>query len=329
MKTSKSTFLIIALAPMAVAGHVYAYQQADTAKIASAKVLPVQDDNEKNKPNAYQLFGHGDATLDSLSKKISYYSSLMRAYEQSKAYETLKIRAKGFTKPTPTFYNNDTLRHIMAALDNISKYFTAQTNRHLELKRDSLGTLLGDYFKTPKFIAINTRLQKKYHIDPAKNYGEDDANYREYHNELLKKMPASAKDNLQQLKRLSEEWREEIQSPQYLAYIKQLPVLIDSMKNYYKKPHVAQYSYASYEATMDVPAAERKKAQDELVAYHHKPEYQHAHDMLLEYSEKMRDYYKKTPAVKDREDAWKSELKTILADDYDTIVHPAHGLDLQ
>ncbi|MBS1525216.1 MAG: hypothetical protein JST19_06185 [Bacteroidetes bacterium] len=330
MKKHRFIYLMAVALPLAaMAGRVYACRQTDTARVANTKTLQAEDDNEKTQPNAYQLFGHGDPVLDSLGKKISYYSNILRNYERSQDYEALKTRAQGFSKPEPTFYNNDTLRHIMAGLDQIKQYFKTHTSASLPLKRDSLGQIVGDYFKTQKFIAINTRLQQKYHIDPAKSYSDGDAGYRKYREELFKKMPGGIKDDLQQLKTLSEQQRAEMQSPEFLACIKKLPVLIDSMKGYYKTPHVAQYSYAAYEAKMDVPAAERRKAEDELTAYHRKPEYMHALEMLNEYSEKMRDYYKNTPVVKIREETWKNELKTILADDYTTIVHPSQGLALQ
>jgi bla regulator protein blaR1 len=330
MKMNSFKYVVMAILPITtIAGRVYAHQQTDTAKASVTKTTLAEDDNENNKPNAYQLFGHGDPTLDSLGKQINRYSKVIQSYDHSSAFETLKAKANGFSKPAPTFYNNDTLRHIMAGINKISDYFKTHMSRDVSLKRDSLGQIVGDYFKTEKFTAVNSRLQKKYHIDPAKSYSDDNADYGRYHNELLKKMPANIKDDLQQLKSLSEKQRKEMQSPEFAANIKRLPALIDSMKSYYKKPHVEQYSYASYEATKDVPFDERIKAGNELQAYFKNPEFRHASEMINEYSTKMRDYYQNTPAAKEREDAWKNELKIILADDYDSILHPGRGIVLQ
>lgn len=306
---------------------VYAQQTGPVITNVSAKTMPATEDSEVNRPNAYQLFGYGDPKMDSLGKQIDYYGRLIYNYDHSKAYETLKAKAKGFSTTTPAFYDNDTLRHMMAGIDKISKDFNAAGSRALSLKRDSLGRLVGDYFKTSKFRDVNSELLKKYHIDPAKNYTSNNSDYQIYRQQLLKKMPEQVLNQLQELKELSAEFRNRLQSPQYVADVRQLHVLLDSMKNYYKKPHVAQYSYASYEATMDVPADERRKAQDELRAYLQNGEFRSFTDKLNDYAKQMREYYQNTPIVKEHEEAWKNELKTLLADDYDNILYPGRGLD--
>jgi hypothetical protein len=215
----------------------------------------------------------------------------------------------------------------MAGIAIISKDFNASENRSLELKKDSLGRLVGDYFKTQEFVETNSKLQKKYHIDSSETYTMSNEDYARYHNNLLKEMPPEIKNDLQQLKALSAKFRDMLQLPEFITDIKQLHVLLDSMKNYYKKPHAAQYTYASYEATMDVPAEERRKAQSELYNYIEKPEFHQYSEMLNGYVKQMRDYYQNSPVVKKREDAWKNELRTILADDYDIILHPGRGLE--
>lgn len=327
MKTNRFTYLISALLPVAaLAVPVYGQQTNATITNISTKTIQVDDDSEAIKPNAYQLFGQGDPKMDSISRQIDHYGKLIYNYDHSKAYETLNAKAKGFSTTAPAFYDNDTLRHIMAGINKISKDFNTSGSRDLALKRDSIGHLIGDYFKTQKFREANSKLLKEYDIDPAKNYTNNDADYQRYHDELLKKLPEKIKNNLQELKELSAEFRNMLQSPEYVADVRQLHVLLDSMKNYYKKPHVVQYTYANYEATMDVPADERRKAQDELRAYLQNTEFHSFTDKLNDYAKEMRDYYQNTPVVKEHEEAWKNELKTLLADDYDSIVHPGRGL---
>jgi len=327
MKTNGFKYLVAAIIPIAtLASPVYAQQNADTTRALNTKALPTEGDNEQSKPNAYQLFGYGDPKLDSLNRQIIHYSNVIYHYDHNHAYEILNANAKGFSKPTPAFYNNDTLRRLMGRLDKISEYFKTHLSRDLNLKRDSLGRLIGDYFKTEKFAAVNAKLQIQYHIDPAKKYTDADAGYRQYREELFRKMPAEVKKDIRELKELSAEVRNQLQSPQNIAYLKQIPILIDSMKSYYKQPHAEQYTYASYEATMDVPIEQRHKAQDELQAHFKNPDFRHASELLNTYGQQMRDYYKRTPAVKEREEAWKNQLRTILADDYDSIVHPGHYL---
>ena len=310
----------------ALAGPLYAQQNTDTTRAGNAKTSPAEADNEQSKPNAYQIFGFGDPKLDSLNKQIGYYSILMYNYDHSKKYEVLKANSSGFSKQTAAFYNNDTLRHLMARIDAIAQYFKVHTSRNLYLKRDSLGHLIGDYFKTERFITVNSRLQHKYHIDPSKTYTAADASYRQYRAELFKKMPVEVKKDIGELKELSMAVRDQLQSPQNITYLKQIPILIDSMKNYYKKPHTEQYTYASYEATMDIPADQKRKATDELMAYLKNPESHHTSDLLRDCAKQMHDYYQNTPDLKAREEVWKNELKIILADDYDDIVHPGHDL---
>jgi len=215
----------------------------------------------------------------------------------------------------------------MAGIDKITKDFNTFQSYAFALKKDSLGRLVGDYFKTQKFTDLNSKVQKKYHIDPAKNYTLADADYRAYHDELLKKMPEQIKNDLQQLKDLSVQFRNRLQSPEYVADIKQLHLLLDSVKSYYKTQHIEQYTYASYKATMDVPADEQRKAQEELRAYLQNPKIHNYSEKLNEYGTAMRDHYKNSPVAKEREDAWKNELKIILADDYDVILHPGRGLE--
>jgi hypothetical protein len=327
MKTNRFKYLIAAIVPMmAIASPLHAQQKSESVSTVSLKSTSPDDDNETTKPNAYQLFGHGDPKLDSISKQTDHYSNMVYNYDHSKAYETLTARAKGFSHDPKSFYDNDTMRNIMAGVDRISKDFKAHMGRELSLKRDSLGRLIGDYFKTQKFVQFNTKLQKKYNIDPAKSYTSDNADYKRYHAELMQNMPDNIKNDLQQLKALGEESRARLQSPQYVADIKQLHLLLDSMKSYIKKQHTKQYTYASYEATMDVPADERKKAQEELRVYLQSPDFRSGMDKWNEYATVMRDYYKSNPAVKQHEDAWKNELKTILADDYNSILHPGEGL---
>lgn len=317
MKTCSFKRLIAALILLAAyAMPVYSQQVADSVK----------DDNEKNKPNAYQLFGYGDAKMDSLAKQLNDYSKVIYNYDHSRKYETLKLNSQGFSKPTMSFYANDTLRRLMGQIYQITQYFDAHSTRDISLKRDSLGRLIGDYFKTQKFIAINLNLQRKYNIDPAKNYDANDNAYNRYHNELFGKMPAPIRREIEELKRLSNQLREQVSAPQQIAYLKQMPVLIDSMKSYYKKPHTAQYTYASYEATMDISADQRKQAQDELRDYLNNSDFRHAMELLNESGQKMHDYYNNTPVVKEHEEAWRNELKTILANDYTDIVHPSHDL---
>jgi hypothetical protein len=305
---------------------LHAQQKSETVSAVSLKTNSSDDDNETNKPNAYQLFGHGDAKLDSLGKQVDHYGNLMYNYDHSKAYEALNAKSRGFSGEPRTFYDNDTLRNMMAGVDKISKDFKASNGRELMLKRDSLGRLVGDYFKTQKFVQVNSKLQKKYNIDPAKSYTVANADYKRYHDELLKSMPDNIKNDLQQLKALSAESRARLQSPQYVADIKQLHVLLDSMKRYFKTQHTKQYTYDSYEATMDIPADERKKAQEEFRAYMQSPEFHNISEKLNEYAKEMHDYYQNTPAAKEHEDAWKNKLRTILADDYDSILHPGEGL---
>jgi hypothetical protein len=327
MKIDKFKYLITAVLPMTtLAGPVHA-QQTTAPAIVSTKTTPVDGDDETNHPNAYQLFGHGDPKLDSLNKQVDHYSKLMYNYDHSKTYETLNAKAKGFSGAATTFYDNDTLRNIMAGITKISKGFNASESRSLELEKDSLGHLVGDYFKTEKFREFNSKLQKKYRIDPAKKYSLDNADYTQYHDELFKKMPQEIKNDLQQLKDLSAKFRNMLQTPEFVADIKQLRILIDSMKNYYKKPHTAQYTYASYEATMDIPAEERRKAQNELYNYMERPEFHQYSEMLNGYAKQMRDYFQNSPTVKAHEEAWKNELRAILADDYDIILHPGRGLE--
>ena len=314
------------IAPMAaMINPVYAWQNNGAVTAVNAKTQP-EDDNESTKPNAYQLFGYGDTKMDSLSTLLNSYSVKWRSFTNNSNYETLKNKARGFSKPTPAFYDNDTLRRLMSRIDQISSYFKTHSTRDLQLKRDSLGQVIGNYFKTPKFVAINSGLQKKYHIDPAKSYDNADVDYRQYHDQLFKKMSADIKADLKELKILSEQVRDQMQAPENVAYLKQLPALIDSIKNYYKTPHIKQYDYSGYEAMMDIPADERRKAQAVFTALNQDPEIRRTMDKLNQCGEQMRYYYKNTPAVKDREDAWKNELRTILADDYDNILHPGHGL---
>jgi len=327
MKTNIFKYLVAAVLPIAaLVAPVYAQKIYAKASLSS-KTTQASADDEQAKPNAYQLFGHGDPKLDSLSRQADHYMTLMYNYDHSKTYETLNAKAKGFSSKATTFYDNDTLRHIMAGINKISKDFNTFQSRDLALKKDSLGRLVGDYFKTQKFGEINSKLQKRYHIDPAKNYPIDNADYRQYHDALLKNIPEEIKNNLQQLKELSVRSRNMLQSPGYVTEVKQLHVLLDSMKNFIKTKHTAQYTYASYEATMDVPMAERRKAQDELRAYLQNPEFHNYSEKLNEYAKEMRDYYQEAPVVKEREEAWKNELRTILADDYDIILHPGRGLE--
>jgi hypothetical protein len=315
------------LSAAALASPVCAQQSNATATAVSSKTVRSDADDEQNRPNAYQLFGYGDPKLDSLSRQVDHYSKLMYNYDHSKAYETLIARAKGFSTKAPGYYANDTLRRIMTSLDNISKDLRITMNRDLAMRKDSLGRLVGDYFKTQKFTKTNSKLQEKYHIDPAKSYTANDAGYHKYHEELLKKMPEEIKNDIQQLKDLSETHRNRLHSPEYVTDIKQLHILLDSMKSFIKTQHTEQYTYASYEATMDVPAAERRQAQEELRAYLKRPEFHDNSEKLNEYGKEMRDYYKNSPAVKEHEEAWKNELRTILAGDYDVILHPGRGLE--
>ena len=324
MKTIRLKYLMMIVLMAAMITPVYA-QKIDGVKEVNTKTTP-EDDNESTKPNAYQLFGYGDLKMDSLSTLLNSYSMKWHSFTNNSNYETLRNKARGFSKPTPAFYDNDTLRRLMSRIEQISSYFKTHSTRDLQLKRDSLGQVIGNYFKTPKFVAINSGLQKKYHIDPAKSYDDRDVEYRQYHDQLFKKVPAEIKADLKELNILSGQVRDQIQSPQNVACMKQLPALIDSMKNYYKTPHIKQYDYSSYQATMDIPADERQKAQAAFTALNQDPEIKRTLDKLNQCGEQLRDYYKNTPAVKDREDAWKNELRTILADDYDNILHPGHGL---
>src|SRR6185312_2635953 len=99
MKTNGFKYLIAAIVPIAVlTGPVYAQQNTDTTRVGNTNSSKAEGDNEKSKPNAYQLFGFGDPKLDSLNRQIGHYSNLMYNYDHSKKYEILKANSQGFSK---------------------------------------------------------------------------------------------------------------------------------------------------------------------------------------------------------------------------------------
>jgi len=107
MKTNRFKYLAAAILSIAVLASP-AYGQKIYAKASLSTNTPrVDADDEQAQPNAYQLFGHGDPKLDSLSRQLDHYGKLLHDYNHSKTYETLNARAKGFSTTTVhSFYGN-------------------------------------------------------------------------------------------------------------------------------------------------------------------------------------------------------------------------------
>jgi hypothetical protein len=303
--------------------------KADTVPVKQVKDFEkprlVNADDTNVNANNYQLFGFGDPKMDSINAEQRRYSKLIDDYFHNEAYETLNANARGFSKPQPRSYDNDTLKNIMTDLDRVVDYIKTHSSKNEDFKqRTELGKLVGAYYNGDDFKKLNSRLQKKYHIDPAFRYDLNDPAYQKYQAELNGKMPSDIKGNLAEIKKLSDKQRELLTSPEWGNNIKRMKLLMDSMKAYYKTPHLTQHQD---NGTPDIPIDEIRKYSDQLQAYLNNPEIKRYTEIMKEDAKKIGDYMS-TPEFQKHVQDWKNNLRTTLGtNNYDEIVHPGRGLD--
>ncbi len=220
---------------------------AKTAGNQSSQSLQALTDITNDHSNQYQVLGFGDPEMDEIVAEINKHKKIVNDYFETPEYKTL-VANKEKSKLVEGFYDNDTLKNIMLSLDEIDHRIKSnwggQDGKDTELykQRTELGSKVGAYYSSDEFKSLNEALQKKYNINPNKIHSEDDdANYRKYEAELTDKLPADIKEETAGLKTLSDQLYQQVSSPEFKAAFKQLKLMLDSMKSYYKKPHIKQY----------------------------------------------------------------------------------------
>ena len=145
---------------------------------------------------------------------------------------------------------------------------------------------------------------------------DGDANYAKYQAALNAKLPPMVKEEMTELKKLSDQLYERDSSPEYRAAFTQLKVVIDSLKSYYKKPHVRQYEFNG---------DEHRKYSKLLQAYKNKPEIIREQAIIHDLEQKIGTYME-TPEFKRHVLEWRNQLRTSMGDTYNAIVlHRKNG----
>jgi bla regulator protein BlaR1 len=301
----------------------------DTTKKKASRSAKAQlidaDNNNMDSPNNYQLFGFGDKKLDELNAEYKKHAKFVDEYYHSKTYDTLFANTQGFSNPQPRFYENDTLRHIMAAEDSVVDFIKRHSQDTPDRLRTRLGLDVGNFYISHQFKTINDKFQKRYHINPRLKYNPKDANYEKYQEALNNALPPDIKNDLNNLKELSTRRHEILNSAEWNENFRRLKLLLDSLKRYSSKSHVKQHDYYA-DQTTDIPPTERGKYSEKLSAYLNSAKLKEEEALRNEYSKKISDYMS-SPKFGKHEQAWKNELRTLLgAAEYDKIIHPEHNI---
>jgi hypothetical protein len=290
---------------------------------SSQPVRKVADTTLDDHSNSYELFGYDDPKMDSLSAELAKHTKFVKDYYKTDEYKRLKLITNGGS----VSYDNDTLKNIEDAYHIVTDRFV-EVAREIEdsrtiKKRDSLGIVVGGYYSSPAFKALNERLEKKYNIDPEMDYTENnkDANYIKYQAELKNSMPAEMKENVAELENLSADMNEMFSpSGAYQNAFRQFKLWSDSLKAWYKKPHIKQHAYSD-NSNNEMSAAEKEKYLRQLHDYMNSPVLAREMDLEKESANKLFAYMR-TPEFQKHVRQWKSQLHTTLGNQYDKILHP-------
>jgi len=289
----------------------------------SQLVNQVADTIKDDHSNSYELFGYGDPKMDSLSAELAKHTKFVKDYYKTDEYKKLQLITNGGS----VSYDNDTLKNIEEpyhiALDRFKEIAVEIEDSRTIKKRDSLGIVVGAYYSSAAFKALNERLEKKYNIDPDIDYvaNKGDASYIKYQAELKNSVPAEMKEHVAELETLSADMNEMFSpSGAYQTAFRQFKLWSDSLKAWYKKPHVRQHTYSG-NSDNQMPADVKGKYVDQLRAYINSPVL--AREMALEKESANKLFaYMRTPEFQKHVKQWKDQLHTTLGDRYDKILHP-------
>jgi len=284
----------------------------------------VTDTIKEDYSNKYQLFGYDDPKMDSLSAELTKHEKFVKQYYNTDEYKKLQKITNGSGYLS---YDNDTLKNIMEkynpALNRFKEIALATTNSVIVKSRDSLGILIGVYYSSAGFKALNRMLEEKYNIDPNEDYltSNPAPNYIKYQAELKSGMPAKIKQEVADLENLTAQMNEMFSSSgAYKTSFREFKLWSDSLKAYYKKPHVRQHEYSG-NSKDNIPASEKEKYFQQLRAYMDSPELSREMALEKESADKLFAYMR-SPEFRKHLREWKAQLHATLGDRYDKILHP-------
>lgn len=282
-----------------------------------AKPLPYNVDSGNLNTQGYQLFGFNDPELDMLNADYRRLRKIVDDYYHSDRYLLLQGQVRGYNHPVVQTYDNDTLRDLMLAFyrtaDSIKMAYETPDNA----RRSEIGKNVGAYFSSEDFKKLNARLQKKYDINPDLKYDEKNPAYKQYQTALKKSTPVGIQQQLDELVSLSREAQTKADSPQYMANYNHFKALGDSLKEYYKKPHLRQYADTM---KIQLNSEEIRKYRVELDAYNNNPEIKHDEELMRADMKKIGDRMQ-TADFRQHVQEWKNQLHTVLNKKYDNILH--------
>jgi len=317
---------LMLLAPKTTAGT----QAANIAEINSApsrQSMEAIDTNRDDHSNDYQLFGYGDAKMDSLSAELARHQKIVNDYYKTEEYKTLQQKSR--EGDGAESFDNDTLKNLREAFsratDRFKQVAERTSNSAIVKKRTDIGNVIGAYYSSAEFKRINEQLERKYGIDPNINYldGNQHPSYIKYRAALNHSMPDKIKDDENELEKLSAQQYELFSdSGEFETSLRQFKAIGDSLKTYYSKPHVKQHEFASTPAKSQTLSPEdAKKYRDQLRAYINNPEIAHERQLAKEWADKVFAYMA-TPEFQRHVKEWKNQLHTALGNGYDKILHP-------
>lgn len=283
------------------------------------------DTAKKNSYSVNTLFGYGDPKIDSLWQQYRKHRDFVNGYYKTDYYLDLKKKLYGDDSQENNFYENDTLKTLLTALKETSRYIQTGYGDGSKVKlltkqQQDLGIQVGAYYSSREFKTLNKQLQKKYGIVADRDYSNShEANYEKYQVALKAAMPANIKEGIKTLEAMSQQISQAYSSPEFKKAINRIHEISDSLKWYdTSKPHVKQHEYLNDNSknTLDnLPADVRKKYMDEEMAYTNNPEYKKEMALMRECWDKV-TVYMRSPNYRQRVEAWQKQLQTAMGKDY-------------